>query len=274
NLYCFVLNDPLIRIDLYGLESAFWNQCFDYSKQASFGAMHGLGKGAMGIASGVSDTGFWITSPARYAYHSLRGEGSVMNDFHSHQQSLHQLQSFGENALQRAFPADRNSLMFQSFQTVAETSTMAATFTALARPLVQKGISWAGANMMRVPLEETRIQNLELNRFHQAANNLSEVGQNNIRVLRGWAKSKGWEKLPNSAGAPETWGNFNQSKNKFDWRLKIKPEASFREGLQVDSNIPRASARFEEGLYINPFTGETGGTGIGGHIPLERLYYK
>lgn len=111
-------------------------------------------------------------------------------------------------------------------------------------------------------------------RFHQAAYNLSEVGQNNIRVLRGWAKSKGWEKLPNTQGAPETWGNFNQSKNKFYWRLKIKPEASFREGLQMDSNIPRASIRLEEGVYINPFTGEVGGANIGGHIPLETLYYK
>lgn len=49
----------------------------------------------------------------------------------------------------------------------------------------------------------------ELNRFHQAARNLSEEGQNNIRILRGWAKSKGWVKVPNSGG-PEKVGNFTE----------------------------------------------------------------
>ncbi|NGX47520.1 MAG: tRNA nuclease WapA [Chlamydiae bacterium] len=115
---------------------------------------------------------------------------------------------------------------------------------------------------------------VELNKFHSVARNLSEVGQNNIRILRGWAKSKAWEKLPNSMGGPETWGKFNASTNKFEWYLKIKPEPSFRQGLQVGSNAPRASVRLKAGKYINPFTGEIGNRSIGGHIPLDAVYYK
>jgi hypothetical protein len=60
--------------------------------------------------------------------------------------------------------------------------------------------------------------------------------------------------------------------NQFEWNIKIKPESSFRDGLEVGSNIPRFDARIEYTLsgdkYINPFTGQIGGPCIGKHIPL------
>jgi len=119
----------------------------------------------------------------------------------------------------------------------------------------------------------TPPQPFKLNRFHAAARNLSEVGQNNIRILRGWAKSKGWERAPNLNGGPESWGKFNSSSGGFNWNLKIKPEISLRPGLQPGSAIPRASVRIGESAFINPFTGERVSKAVGGHIPLEELYY-
>jgi hypothetical protein len=114
-----------------------------------------------------------------------------------------------------------------------------------------------------------------LDRFNQAASELSEVGQNNIRVLRNWAKSKGWEKFPNPGGQPEKWGQYIEGE--FEWRLRIKPEGSFRSGLDSGSNIPRFDARLSTGkpkeyLYINPFSGETGTREIGSHLPLDYFY--
>ena len=115
-------------------------------------------------------------------------------------------------------------------------------------------------------------EEFQLNRFHQAARNLSETGQNNIRILRGWANSKGWEKLPNPCGAPEIWGTFRGQG--FQWSLRIKPEPSCRSNLKSGSNIPRFDSRLEKGgkHYINPFTGDIGGEEIGKHIPLDKLY--
>ena len=93
----------------------------------------------------------------------------------------------------------------------------------------------AAASNLRFPAAFKELQGtkFELNRFHQAARNLSEIGQNNIRILRGWAKSKGWTKAPNF-GEPEKWGTLQNGK--FRWNLSIKSEASFRPNLHVDSN--------------------------------------
>jgi hypothetical protein len=107
-------------------------------------------------------------------------------------------------------------------------------------------------------------------RFNKAVSNLSEEGQQNVRSARNWAGSKGYTKKPGSGvETPEQWGEKLEN-GKFSWRLKIKPEASTREGLESGSNVPRISARLDDkGTYVNPFTGKTGGKEIGEHIPLE-----
>lgn len=79
-------------------------------------------------------------------------------------------------------------------------------------------------------------------------------------------------KLPNSEGRPETWGIYRN--NEFQRRLVIKPEASVREGLDSGSAIPRFDARLENGIYVNPFTGEVGNYRQVSHIPLENPYLK
>ena len=89
----------------------------------------------------------------------------------------------------------------------------------------------------------------------------------NTESLRTWAKDNGWVQQ-NTAGGVEQWGVRNAD-GTFSWRLKLKPEASTREGLGAGSNQPRFDARLDDkGTYINPFTGETGGRGVGTHIPL------
>ncbi len=127
------------------------------------------------------------------------------------------------------------------------------------------------ANMESFNLSSNLNPSIELSRFDRAAYNLSEIGQNNIRILRGWAKSKGWEKHLNSHGGPEKWGIYQNSE--FQWRLTIKPEASTRPGLHSGSNVPRFDARILSDRmgqsYINPFTGEIGNWQIGTHLPLE-----
>ena len=114
--------------------------------------------------------------------------------------------------------------------------------------------------------------NYSPNRFDIAAKNLSEVGKNNIRILRGWARSKGWAQEKNCAGKPERWGLYQG--DRFEWRLRIKPEPSARPGLDQGSNLPRFDARLQSGGqdYINPFNGQVGGETIGTHLPLEFKY--
>ncbi|MDP1978695.1 RHS repeat domain-containing protein, partial [Undibacterium sp.] len=108
-----------------------------------------------------------------------------------------------------------------------------------------------------------------LNKFHFNAFYLSKQAQNTIRILRKWAKSKGWTKLPNPNGAPEKWGVYDNGK--FEWHLVIKSEASLRPGLEPGSMLPRFDARLRKGGngYINPISGKIGSEKVGTHIPLD-----
>ncbi|MDO7908926.1 hypothetical protein Q5741_21420, partial [Paenibacillus sp. JX-17] len=91
----------------------------------------------------------------------------------------------------------------------------------------------------------------------------------NTANLRSWAEGKGWVRQ-DTAGGVEQWGVKNAD-GTFSWRLKLKPEASTREGLGAGSNQPRFDARLDDkGTYINPFTGQTGGRDVGTHIPLGK----
>ncbi|HRO76938.1 MAG TPA: RHS repeat-associated core domain-containing protein, partial [Crocinitomicaceae bacterium] len=102
--------------------------------------------------------------------------------------------------------------------------------------------------------------------FEALVQQLPKAGQQNVRILQNWAKSKGYVKGPNTGG-PQTWGVYDDAGN-FSWRLKIKAEGSLRPGLEAGSQVPRFDARLSPGNYVNPFTGKTGGKNIGTHIPL------
>ncbi|MBX9745245.1 MAG: hypothetical protein K2X08_08565 [Chlamydiales bacterium] len=79
--------------------------------------------------------------------------------------------------------------------------------------------------------------------------------------------------MPNPAGRPEQSGNYQDGI--FKWHLKIKPEASFQQGLGSGSYIPRFDAKLKDGgkYYINPFTKQIGTEEIGTHLPLNFPYY-
>jgi len=102
--------------------------------------------------------------------------------------------------------------------------------------------------------------------FNALVKQLPKVGQQNVRTLQNWAKSKGFVKGPNTGG-PQVWGVFDDAGN-FSWRLKIKAQGSTRSGLGAGSQVPRFDARLGPGKYVNPFTGQTGGKAVGTHLPL------
>ncbi len=172
---------------------------------------------------------------------------------------------------------DRNNAVYQSSRQYTATGLTVASAAYGAYGLARAGVGVLRASQVGVGLQmatSNQVLNTgtNLNRFHQSAKGLSETGQNNIRILRGWAKSKGWAKESNPLGKPERWGIYEG--DKFSWKLRIKPEPSSRLGLDPGSNIPRFDARLETGKqnYINPFSGQVGGAEIGTHLPLEFNY--
>ncbi len=134
--------------------------------------------------------------------------------------------------------------------------------------------AYKASNTFRYSMSELKAAQygLHLNDFNKYAMGLSDVGKNNIRALRKWAKSKGYTKLPNPLGKPETWRSQNIAGEKVS-NLVIKPSGSFRSNIQTGSGVPRFDAKLDNGIFINPFTGQTGGRSVGTHIPLEHKYW-
>jgi hypothetical protein len=102
--------------------------------------------------------------------------------------------------MQRALPGDNQHQMYRAWRSGVSDGIGVGTFfvggISIAKgaySLVQRGMSTIqklGRSSMPM-INMATNQGFQLNRFHQAARNLSETGQNNIRILRGWAKSKG-----------------------------------------------------------------------------------
>jgi RHS repeat-associated protein len=230
-------------------------------KSAGCAPIHFLGNSAITFGAGVANMGKLSSLP----FYLISGQWSRFErEWNELQKSNSSWRNLWEQQMAALIPKDQRTDYYPWIVNIGEDVVDAAFLAAtLGYGVFSKAAQFTGL------LPKKTIQ---LNRFNQAASELSEVGQNNIRILRGWAKSKGWEKLPNSQGAPETWGSFNASTNKQQWNLKIKPEASLREGLDINSNVPRAAARYKEGIYVNPFTNESGGGSVGKHISLETLY--
>jgi len=232
----------------------------------------------------VSTIGWGLTTPFR-AVNWAVGRSSFSRDWETFQRSNFTFQESGRQWMQRLLPGDSRNATYRTFRSGVSSGMEWGAFAlggvGIAKgaySLVQKGSTaarkFAGMQKIGRPAAAITSEEFKLTRFHQAARNLSETGQNNIRILRGWAKSKGLEKLSNPQGGPESWGIYKNAK--FEWRLRIKPEASSREGLHQGSAIPRFDARILSDLkgqsYINPFSGEMGNWKIGTHLPLECEY--
>jgi len=284
NLYTYVFNQPLTKRDPLGLFAfpplGMWNSALteknmtNLSNTLSFlenshvqGAARALG-GATEMTAGGSLA--LSTSPT--------GVGPLVGGL----MIAHGADQFTSGINQFITGVPYTPLTVQGGQSLGlsrDTSYFMNDLITAVSTINASGFSWQSSRQT-LPSTASRVGNIsskaspsELNRFHSAARNLSEVGQNNIRILRGWAKSKGWKKLPNPNGGPESWGIYDRSDKSFQWLLKLKPEVSLRQGLDGGSMIPRASVRLNGNEYINPFTGERVGKIVGGHIPLETKYY-
>ncbi|MBF8262370.1 MAG: hypothetical protein HW387_35 [Parachlamydiales bacterium] len=261
NLYAFVHNDPLTHLDEYGLiMTGFDWKCLQQT--ISFDSHPALGRE-------ISMFGVYTASKLTHEIYDYSGLGFIRandrsfatwrpdNDVRDH---LGIDRFFGTNITrQNAF---RNDFLDRCGLQYSEGMLPSPCSLTSAATRVASSTKQAFSDLNPVKIN---------NRFHQAAKGLSETGQNNIRILRGWAKSKGWEKLPNPQGAPERWGVYQDGK--FEWRLRMKPEGSFRDGLDSRSNISRFDARLWNNpsgkSYINPFTNEVGDANVGKHMPLE-----
>jgi len=295
NLYTFALNNPMTYVDYFGLAS----EMNENQGKEFLGYFYGeyephchceqhrtckrggdIGSALGGISHGVVD---FIIGSAHDLQTMLVYMGSgememtlnervLMIDAVERSQAT-QMGDVGCWMMDR-LSIDESDAVYQSFRSKTTMGLEIVSFVAGGYGAVKGVIGFR--RLVKLPGHVARMSEAlgpgaKLNRFHQAARNLSETGQNNIRVLRGWAKSKGWEKQPNFQGAPEKWGVYQN--DKFEWRLVIKPEASARPGLQTGSNIPRFDARLLTDTsgqsYINPFTGEVGNWQVGTHLPLE-----
>jgi hypothetical protein len=275
NLYAYVLNNPLKSFDEYGLwlerrsepfqAPACWrngmaflsHECYkpiaqfvEHDRSGEFFRTH--------LPSFAMDTSYRNSS---WTQNSLfAGHGSIDRFWGTSLSHMYDPNSWANTTLMKLELPMPNRVFSSQFVS-SSTSKIA--------PIAKRVFS-------RDMVGSTRLvknaRNFQLNRFHQAAQSLSETGKNNIRILRGWAKNKGWNKLPNPQGRPEIWGV--NTAERFEFRLKIKAESSLRSGLDPGSGIPRFDARLSEGAYINPFTGEIGNSKIGTHIPLEYQFYE
>ncbi len=298
NLYAYVKNSPLTHFDAYGLLGAgtgssslydtnranrstkplsrepsgpsWWDRAVDKGRrvfgnprvQGGLQAVGGLFETGVGatLALGTSGLGTWggCAVMAHGMDHFIAGMNTLFSGEAKETMTSQGLQTAG-------IPPEAAHLIDGGLSMVATMGGAAAIQSSRTATPILKTLTTTTI------VEETQVAN-NLNRFHYAAKNLSETGQTNIRILRSWAKSKGWQRLPNSQGGPEIWGITKLGK--FEFRLKIKPESSLRTGLDSGSQIPRFDARLSEGAYVNPFTGEVGNSKIGTHNPLEYQFYE
>ncbi len=255
NLYAFLHNNPLTHIDLYGLETedgAAYMRSFirGFVDDTTFGLSEHL-LGLHTSSSTLEKVLYGSGTAASMAAGCVYG-GALLKG--------------GQLLTKGLASVVKNSLLF---------SPGASKIVRSASLLIEPGIKataekacCAFANTLK---QEAVVPKWWSNRFHKAASELSEVAQTNIRILRGWAKSKGWKRMPNPEGKPETWGEFIG--NEYTWRVRIKPIPSTRHDIHPGSKIPRFDARLNDQKFIQPFSSKIVGRKEGTHLPLEHSYH-
>lgn len=202
NLYAYVHNNPLTSIDTFGLfDDSFWDTPFiDYKADYSF--IGDLSSNVWGsFTTRCHDFRYGLDTGRSMNIESWRDSFSsaCSNNNYSYAMGL----TFG-NGLGTC---QRFNDFFQSFRNNSYPDMVYGEL-----PLPGKGFSGnptlSSATRPAVKMATSTTPTIQLNQFHQAAYNLTNVGKNNIRILRNWAESKGWKKLPNPNGAPEKWGIY------------------------------------------------------------------
>ena len=222
NLYTYVFNQPLTKRDPLGLYALPALGTMQYL--LSDNEMSSRTSAAAGTIAGVGQFGLNMFHGYQTSAHfagmehfdfSFNERSALTHSLASSQAERHIALSDTTRELFSIAPTDAVYHGSRSGTTLAlEVGSLASGGYGLYR-----GLSGLGSHQL---LSSPRVTApaANLNRFHAAARNLSEVGQTNIRILRGWAKSKGWEKFPNPQGGPEKWGAY-QGSSKFTSYLTL-----------------------------------------------------
>ncbi len=277
NLYAYVHNSPLTLVDPFGLSSHDLIDRPGVSVHRRSRGEYQPGSGFVGRDHHDPTAGSWKVAKAGRIIGQACKDGSFkcikeeFNGMSLNERVLFGLALYEELSICCGVAAiTRGAVKFAIKGGIKIMATRSAKRASqpIAKSLVQAIVPEVPA--IQMPKFKSSFSDFKLNSFDQNMLNSSEAMQNNARILRGWAKSKGFEKLPNPNGKPEVWGEYVNAK--FEWRLKIKSEGSFRPNLQAGSNVPRFDARLlsEDGYYINPFTGQVGGKSTGKHIFLDK----
>ncbi len=286
NLYAYVHNSPMVLLDPYGLTamsnlSAAWtgaragtyNSFVDPSEMwgRNLQSMYDLGSS---ILSG-DITSYQEAWNAATTEELIQAGVQRAVEFSMMAWDLSGFYSLGKLAIKQGPKLFRAAWSWGKNSLTASKSVIASAAKEPIKDATKHVIEQAAHHINTEVIKPTAgslvKEGFELNQFHAAAKQLSETAQTNIRILRKWAKSKGWIKQPNSLGRPEKWGTVIEGE--FIWNLKIKPMSSMRSGLEAGSNIPRFDAKLGDKLYINPFTSQVGNKQIGTHLPLEHYYF-
>jgi len=270
NLYAYVHNNPLTHFDEYGLFDDYWDMTADeaamYDRDSYVkGATQAAGQ-SYAVAEDIFVGGIRDLSIA------LLSEGlDPSNPYYAtpfSQQSFYQQAGLISFAALDVMQVGKVIKAGKKVYNLANAGVKVYEASKACKTTLKATNSFRLAKSELIAYEK----GLNLNTFNKYAMALSQEGKDNIRALRGWAKSKGYKKVRNPQGRPEKWVSCGQNGKEFT-HVVIKPQGSFRGAIEPMSGMPRFDARLAEKIYINPFTGSIGGKNIGKHIPLEKKYW-
>jgi RHS repeat-associated protein len=121
NLYAFVLNDPLIKYDLYGLYAipGMFPNSPAWANDAAGAGFHRTADFGAGTINFMSDVGFGLSSTFLYGYRTFTG-GSFANDYKMHWLEKANLRSDVQSFMQRIIPVNLESKAYQRASNVTD----------------------------------------------------------------------------------------------------------------------------------------------------------
>ena len=206
NLYAYVHNNPLTHFDEYGLFEGYWDPTPEESGMYDPGAQfQGMKNAAVSSFTTVRDFFFGCTYELGASIHSeFWGDPNDPNRVTPiSQRSWTDIGLLAGGTALELSPAKVIGLGGRAVKWIGKGAVKALYARKAARVGERffKNVNKAVNSVKATPKKA-------LNTFDQAASQLTKEGKDNIRVLRRWAESKGWEKFPNPTGKPEKWGRW------------------------------------------------------------------
>ena len=142
-----MFNDPLLGMDLYGLEFS------ENLKQGSIGLMHSAGNfGIDAFRMGTSLT-FTLGMPLSLGWHLITGKGSLSEEWQEHLKWQSSFNLKAQDLMQRVLPGDMNSSWYQGSKwgggVALEAGVLAATAGSLVYKLGVKGVEFGTWGIQR-----------------------------------------------------------------------------------------------------------------------------